>query len=59
MRLGGPAMAFVERKGEIWRCQICGNVVQVIEVGGGQLICCGGPMTRVSSGPDRRSRSDK
>lgn len=29
---------------EIYRCEICGNVVEVIEVGGGELACCDEPM---------------
>jgi superoxide reductase len=29
---------------QIYRCPICGNIVQVVHVGGGQLICCGQPM---------------
>ncbi len=41
-------MALVKRKGEVWRCEVCGNVVEVIVAGGGQLICCGGPMEKVS-----------
>jgi len=40
-------MSCVKQTGEIWRCEICGNVVEVKKVGGGQLICCGGPMTKV------------
>jgi desulfoferrodoxin-like iron-binding protein len=40
-------MAFVKEVGEVWRCEICGNVVEVKHVGGGLLICCGGPMTKV------------
>jgi desulfoferrodoxin-like iron-binding protein len=29
---------------EIYRCEICANVVEVIEVGGGELACCDEPM---------------
>jgi superoxide reductase len=29
---------------EIYRCSICGNVVQVLHEGVGQLVCCGLPM---------------
>lgn len=29
---------------EIYRCPICGNVVQLTHVGGGTLVCCGKPM---------------
>ncbi len=28
-------MAFVEKVGEVWRCEVCGNVVEVKEAGGG------------------------
>jgi len=34
----------VKKVGEVYRCEICGNVVQVLEVGGGELVCCGEPM---------------
>lgn len=34
----------VEEKDEIYRCNICGNEVQVITVGGGTLVCCGQEM---------------
>ena len=30
----------VEHYGEIFQCKICGNKVEVIEVGGGTLVCC-------------------
>ena len=29
---------------EIYHCSVCGNVVEVKEVGGGELVCCGQPM---------------
>ena len=41
----------VERYGEIYRCQVCGNKVEVIEVGGGTLVCCGKEMKQVEEGP--------
>jgi superoxide reductase len=31
-------------KGQIYRCEICGNVVEVLDEGGGELVCCGQPM---------------
>ncbi|MDP2926122.1 MAG: desulfoferrodoxin [Nanoarchaeota archaeon] len=30
--------------GEIYKCEICGNIVEVLHEGGGQLVCCGEPM---------------
>ena len=31
-------------KPQIHRCEICGNMVEVIHAGKGTLICCGQPM---------------
>jgi len=30
----------VKKEGEIYRCSLCGNVVKVLKVGGGTLVCC-------------------
>ncbi len=30
-----------------YRCAICGNIVHVLHVGGGTLVCCGQPMTEL------------
>ena len=30
---------------EIYKCGICGNMVEVIHTGEGELVCCGQPMT--------------
>ncbi len=32
-------------KTEIYKCGICGNIVEVLHAGEGQLVCCGQPMT--------------
>lgn len=37
-------MVEVKDIGEIFECEVCGNVVKVIELGGGELVCCGHPM---------------
>lgn len=31
-------------KNQIYRCNVCGNIVTVLYAGGGQLVCCGQPM---------------
>jgi desulfoferrodoxin-like iron-binding protein len=31
-------------KNEIYKCEVCGMVVEVKEAGGGELVCCGEPM---------------
>lgn len=30
---------------QVYKCEICGNIVEVIHEGTGQLVCCGQPMT--------------
>ena len=29
---------------QIYKCEICGNIVQMLHVGDGELVCCGQPM---------------
>lgn len=29
---------------EIYKCNICGNIVEIVHAGAGQLVCCGQPM---------------
>ncbi len=33
---------------DVYRCEVCGNLVEVLHVGGGELMCCGKPMTRLT-----------
>ena len=33
-------MADVNEVGDIYRCEICGSVVEVMEAGEGELACC-------------------
>jgi len=40
-------MVNVSAEGQVFRCEICGNVVEVKVVGGGELVCCGEPMILV------------
>ena len=37
----------IEKVGEKYRCNVCGNDVVVTEVGGGTLVCCGQDMKRM------------
>ena len=32
------------KKNEIYNCPTCGNIVEVLHVGAGELVCCGKPM---------------
>lgn len=30
---------------EVYKCELCGNIVEVLNAGAGELVCCGQPMT--------------
>jgi len=32
------------QKKSIYKCAVCGNIVEVLHVGGGELVCCGQAM---------------
>ena len=29
---------------QIYKCEVCGNIVQILHTGAGELVCCGQPM---------------
>ncbi|HBC96265.1 MAG TPA: desulfoferrodoxin [Clostridium sp.] len=29
---------------QVYKCEVCGNIVEVLNKGGGTLVCCGKPM---------------
>lgn len=33
---------------QIYKCEICGNMVEMVHAGAGQLVCCGQPMKLMS-----------
>lgn len=33
-----------EQINQVYRCEICGNIIELVHVGGGELVCCGQPM---------------
>ena len=37
------------------KCSICGNIVGLIQDGGGELVCCGKPMQELVANNRRRS----
>lgn len=37
------------QKHQIYRCAVCGNVVEVLHTGIGELVCCGQPMQLMES----------
>jgi len=41
---------------EIYKCEICGNIVEVIHAGKGQLVCCNEPMMLMKENTTDASR---
>jgi superoxide reductase len=37
-------MPSVGQKLQVFKCAVCGNIVEVLHAGGGELVCCGQPM---------------
>lgn len=35
-------------RSEIYKCEVCGNIVEVVHASGGTLACCGAEMKRLS-----------
>ena len=38
----------MSKKSEVYRCELCGAMVEVIDGGAGQLVCCDEPMALLS-----------
>ena len=34
-------------KNQVYKCPLCGNIVEVLHTGAGELVCCGQPMDLV------------
>jgi len=32
---------------DVYKCEVCGNIVEVMHAGGGELVCCGQPMKQM------------
>jgi superoxide reductase len=31
-------------RGQVYKCNVCGNIVEVLDIGEGELVCCDEPM---------------
>ncbi len=45
--------------GEMYKCEICGNLVSVVESGQGELICCGQPMNLLEEHTKEQEGNEK
>ena len=48
-----------EKRGEVYKCSICGNIVEVLFVGGGNLVCCGQDMKLMKENADDKASKEK
>lgn len=44
---------------ELYKCEICGNIVEVAIAGEGELVCCGQPMQLLMPGTDDSGAKEK
>jgi len=35
---------------QVYRCEVCGNMVEILDAGAGQLVCCNQPMNWLEEG---------
>ena len=35
---------------EIYKCELCGNIIEVVHTGAGELVCCNQPMKNMIAG---------
>ena len=51
---------FMTEKLELYKCSICNNLVEVLECGQGELVCCGKPMELIKANDsDKPELNDK
>jgi len=41
---------------QVYKCEICGNIVEVLHSGEGQLVCCGQPMKLLKEQTEEQGR---
>ena len=44
---------------QVYKCDICGNIVEVLHAGGGKLVCCGQPMDLQVEKTDEEGLTEK
>lgn len=44
---------------EIYKCEVCGNIVEVLHGGAGTLVCCGQPMKLMQENGDDKASIEK
>jgi len=46
-------------KGQIWKCNICGNIIEILHEGADALVCCGQPMNLMEGNTEEGTEKHK
>lgn len=44
---------------KVFRCAVCGNIITIMNDGGGPLVCCGQPMNLLAAGEQDTASKEK
>ena len=44
---------------QIWKCEVCGNIIEVVHTGADSLVCCGKPMVEQVEKTDEEGLVEK
>ena len=44
---------------EIYKCEVCGNIIEVVHSAGGILVCCGQPMKLEKEKKEEEGKTEK
>ena len=44
---------------EVYKCNVCGNIVELVHVGEGKLVCCGQPMELLTEKTEEAGLEEK
>lgn len=44
---------------ELYKCNVCGNIVEIVNKGFGQLVCCSVPMTKIEPQTNEQNLNEK
>jgi superoxide reductase len=49
----------IKEKNQIFKCNICGNMVEAVHTGKGELVCCGEPMQLINENIQEEVATEK
>jgi len=47
------------KRKEVYKCSVCGNIVEVLHEGSGELVCCGKPMLHMKELSEEEGKTEK